>query len=146
MSLIPCDLVLCNFQLPLRIKKKAICTPKMAAAVDSEAAKFSMLWFSLRKAEPAPVVLVCVAALAVLDIVSRVEVEWPRSRRLWIRESVPPVSRCGRPWTNFKGRSSRYYVRMQGGAEVAVKSLRMQKESELEKHRGRYWRAIWIHR
>ena len=30
--------------------------PKMMAAVDSEAAKFSMLWFSRFWAEPAPVV------------------------------------------------------------------------------------------
>lgn len=118
----------------------------MAAAVDSEAAKFSMLWFSLRAAEPGPVVLFGVAELAVLDMVSRVRVEWPRSRRLWIRKSVPPAFRRWRPWTNLKGRSSRYYVRMQGEGEVAVKSLCVQKESELEKHRGRYWRAIWIHR
>ncbi len=31
------------FQLPLRIKKAPICTPKITAAVDREAAKFSIL-------------------------------------------------------------------------------------------------------
>lgn len=44
------------FQLPLKIKKTPICTPKTTAAADNEAAKFSMLWFSLVNAAPAPVV------------------------------------------------------------------------------------------
>lgn len=50
----------------------AICAPKMTVAVDSEAAKFSMLWFSLRWAEPAPVVPVDCAALLVADMMSYV--------------------------------------------------------------------------
>lgn len=45
-----------------------ICTPKTTAAVDREAAKFSMLWFSLVRAAPVPLVAVFVAAEAVDDI------------------------------------------------------------------------------
>ena len=56
-----------NFQFPLRIRKAVIWTPKMTAAVESEAAKFSMLWFSLPWAAPVPIVEVGEGA-AVLDI------------------------------------------------------------------------------
>lgn len=49
------DLVI--FQLPLRTKKTPICTPKTTAAVDREAAKLAMLWFSLPRAAPVPNVL-----------------------------------------------------------------------------------------
>lgn len=63
-------MVLCSFQLPLRIRKMVIWTPKITAAVESEAAKFSMLWFSDFWAAPGPEVDVGVAdADAVLDMV-----------------------------------------------------------------------------
>ncbi len=60
------------FQLPLRIRKSTICTPKITAAVDSEAAKVLMLWFELWNAAPvlgdALSVPVGCAELAVLDM------------------------------------------------------------------------------
>jgi len=63
---------LCSFQLPLRIRKKAIWTPKITAAVDSEAAKFSMLWFWFRRAAPEPLLLVDDEAGALVDVADMV--------------------------------------------------------------------------
>lgn len=57
------------FQLPLKIRKMPICTPKTTAAVDSEAANFSMLWFSWSWAAPVRVVPVAEADDWVSDIV-----------------------------------------------------------------------------
>jgi hypothetical protein len=56
------------FQFPLRMMKMPICIPKTTAAVDREAANFSILWFCLPRAAPVPEVAVCVAADDVADI------------------------------------------------------------------------------
>jgi hypothetical protein len=45
-----------SFQLPLKIRKRAIWAPKMTAAVESDAANVLMDWFSLFSAAPVPVV------------------------------------------------------------------------------------------
>jgi hypothetical protein len=42
--------------LPLKIRKAAIWTPKMTAAVDKEAANVLMDWFPLLSAAPGPFV------------------------------------------------------------------------------------------
>lgn len=61
-----------SFQFPLRIIKTPICIPKTTAAVDREAANFSMLWFCLVRAAPVPEVFVLVAADAVDDMFATV--------------------------------------------------------------------------
>lgn len=65
-------LLLCIFQLPLRIKKTTICTPKTTAPAASEAAKFSMLWFDFNWADPAPELDVGDGAACELDMLCEV--------------------------------------------------------------------------
>ena len=61
------------FQLPLKIRNMPICTPKTTAAVDNEAANFSILWFSWFWAAPVPVVPEGVVDDWVADIVNMLE-------------------------------------------------------------------------
>ena len=61
------------FQFPLNIRNTPICTPNTTAAVDREAAKFSILWFSLVSAAPVPAVFVAEADEVVSDILWLVE-------------------------------------------------------------------------
>ena len=65
--------------MPLRIRNSRICTPKTTAAVEIEAAKVLMLWFSLFCAAPALGAVESVdvgRAEFVLDMLRAAEMLW----------------------------------------------------------------------
>ena len=78
--------------MPLRMMKTPICIPKTTAAVDRDAANFSILWFSLPKAAPAPVVGVAdsVEADVVADMFATVG-----ALRRYLQYKLCAVGGCG---------------------------------------------------